>query len=566
MQIDGEVRFNELQCSFLQPGYHSIVSDSLLFDRAELIEKLSLPGISPESVSDEQLILASYEKWGTDCPRYLYGEFSFAIWDSRNSSLFCVRDPMASRPFFYCSLPGRFIFAGDVEVILKSPGVPRAPNFTKIAALSLPDGHGALREQTFHAGICAILPGCSLEITRTGARMRRYWNLEVNHSLIPRQPDEVWHRLRTLLTAAVKNRIGQRLSVGSLLSGGLDSSSIVAIAARLLASKGGTVKAFAAVLDPDDNRGLIDERSFIEEFRSYGALDINYVTPPPNAGPFDDIFDPECFRRTFFMTSHRFVVKDLQRRAADLGVDLILDGGGGESGPTAHARDYLLQLAASGRWLSLGRELKQLKSRESRPVLRELIASVVVSLLPQWRKPLFLFLNPSFIRNYGPRIHSERTWPHHTHRQLMLTRQYLAARAADIWQWPIPHSYPLVDRRVIEFCLAAPGNMKLQDGYTRLLIRRALDGILPPRIQWRVGKSPFCPDYGMRYAAQLGIAQEWLAQIRPGDPIHEVVDISALRERLVPERAGQKGFERGVRIPTTMYLVNFLRQFSQFRV
>ena len=110
-----------------------------------------------------------------------------------------------------------------------------------------------------------------------------------------------------------------------------------------------------------------------------------------------------------------------------------------------------------------------------------------------------------------------------------------------------------------------PESMDVGDGYPRYRIRAALDGILPPRIQWRTTKAPYSPDYFARYNAQLGMAREFVQAIRPNDPVRTVVDVEGLGKLLVPVDPAVGPTVARDEIPVTLYLINFLRQFAEFR-
>jgi asparagine synthase (glutamine-hydrolysing) len=126
-------------------------------------------------------------------------------------------------------------------------------------------------------------------------------------------------------------------------------------------------------------------------------------------------------------------------------------------------------------------------------------------------------------------------------------------------------SQPMLDKRVLEFCLAVPSAMHVQNGYNRYLIRGALDGILPRRIQWRTDKVPFSPDYCVRYNAQLGKAREFVAAIGRNDPVRSVIDVDRLWTMLEPvEPNSRSPIARDV-VPGTIYAICFLRQFAEYR-
>jgi hypothetical protein len=105
----------------------------------------------------------------------------------------------------------------------------------------------------------------------------------------------------------------------------------------------------------------------------------------------------------------------------------------------------------------------------------------------------------------------------------------------------------------------------MRDGYPRYLIRAALDGILPQKIQWRTDKAPFSADYLQRYNEQLGMAREFVSRIGARDPVRSVIDVERLQRLLVPVDPGKESVAARDEVPNTLYMINFLRQFSEFQ-
>jgi asparagine synthase (glutamine-hydrolysing) len=160
-------------------------------------------------------------------------------------------------------------------------------------------------------------------------------------------------------------------------------------------------------------------------------------------------------------------------------------------------------------------------------------------------------------------------WPNQRRQQRTELRGWLARASIRVdLSEPgsrLRRSYPLLDKRVVEFCLGVPGEFKVRNGYRRYLIRKALDGILPPRIQWRTSKTAFSPDYFIRYNKQLQKAREFVAGVGIGDPIRSVVDVKALNGLLQRPPVPDGDVAALDVIPTTIYLICFLRQFPEFR-
>jgi asparagine synthase (glutamine-hydrolysing) len=526
----------------------------------------------PATHSDLQFILSAYAKWGQECPFHLEGEFSFAIWDETRKLLFICRDHVGSRPLFYWHLGDRFIFASDPVVLLRFPGVPRTLNRRKLAALAVANGWEYYPDETLHAGILSLAPAASLAVTRDGLRHQTYWTPGIDPSLVPRRESDAFAMGRELLFSAVRNRIRGSKVVGTALSGGLDSSAVTAIAARCLEQENRELLAFSSVLPGDHPAGLNDEREYIEEFQSWPNIRIEYVTAP-GRGPFEQLDRPGEFEAAFGTSSVRYLDAAVADAAAIGGAEILLSGLRGELGPTASGSGHYLDLAVAGRWPTLARQLRDLRrvrgaERHFEP-WRRLGGELLDVLQPHrlWRRPLWFHMNPGFERECQAHNPVARGWKNHHQRQLDQTRMFLrrhATRHLTIAPMPVDMIFPLLDRRLLEFCLAAPGSMKVCGGYSRYFVRRALAGLLPEKIQWRTGKIPASPDYFVRFNAQLPKAQEFVARIGPHDPVRSVVDVDRVSGLLRPVDPLSVNSQTTA-IPVSLYVICFLRQFAEFR-
>jgi asparagine synthase (glutamine-hydrolysing) len=532
------------------------------------------PGAFP-GVNDACLIIASYEKWGEDCAARLLGDFAFAIWDKRRRRLFCCRDHLGIRPFFYWHQASRFVFASHPVTILRSSGVPRQLNRRKLAAMAVNRGKQFRHEETFHTGIFSLPPGSCVTFDAKGIRKWSYWNAETAASDVPKRDPEALEALRELLFESVDVRTRNLRTVGVQLSGGLDSSAIMAIAARQAARANRELTALSVVLPETGTleasgqpQQLQDEREYIDEFRSWPNVRIHYVTAP-HRGPFDDITGEGRFETTFDRASNYFLFQAIQETASPLGVDVLLNGVGGELGPTCWGTEYHLELATRFRWFTLASELRALRAVQGIHPLRALGRPLLDALHPSRGFRPLMYFSAGFAGECDASPNTgKRHWPNHRTFQREMLRRWTSAHAnAPPFHLSggIRQTSPFIDKRVIEFCIAAPGRLKVAGGYRRNLIRRSLDGILPRKIQWRTTKAPFSPDYYVRYNAQIGKAREFVAAIGPRDPVGSVVDVDLLRRNLHPVDPITGTWDALVSVPMTIYLIAFLRQFAEFR-
>jgi asparagine synthase (glutamine-hydrolysing) len=183
------------------------------------------------SQSDTEVILAAYQKWGQDCPKYLKGQFAFAIWDKQEEKLFMARDRMGEKPIYYYNDPDIFIFASELSALVKSRLVP-----TRLSKPALAD---YLKYQsvnfpyTLLENVFQIPPACSAMIHKQDVHLKNYWNI------CSTNPNEdygdyalVKKKVKTLLQEAVAGQMISDVPLGAFLSGGIDSSALVALMAE----------------------------------------------------------------------------------------------------------------------------------------------------------------------------------------------------------------------------------------------------------------------------------------------------------------------------------------------
>jgi asparagine synthase (glutamine-hydrolysing) len=481
-----------------------------IFNYVELRRELSLLGYSFTSSTDTEVILAAFDCWGPACVERFNGDWAFAIFDSARRTLFLSRDRYGVKPLYIASCDGRFAFASEIKALLQLAFVGDAVDeeaITDYVLLRLMDDG----ETTLYRDIKQLCPGHNMEVDlRTGATTTsRYYRLppvegvNIYDSGTARQlADE----LRSLLFDAVRLRLRADVPVGSCLSGGLDSSSVVAIAAQLLRDQPGSPRlhTFTAVFPGEK----VDESRYASMVvDSVGA--IPHLVRPSHEG----------FQRDFssIVTHHDEPVQgpsvyaqwEVMREAARH-VTVTLDGQAGDEvfgGYRTHRLAYLGELLRDRRWGQLSKEVRAVGlGLGVRATLQELKGLPFVLLPSRLKSPMYSWLHRRE-QNELEGILGRQVVLRHAHLSELYAPDLDRVVRCYVQRQSLPHllkyadrssmahsieaRLPFTDHRIVDFGLRLPGAYKIRNGYTKYLLRKAVEDLLPPGIVWRKDKVGF---------------------------------------------------------------------------
>ena len=215
-----------------------VTADVRLDGRFDLLRSLQAMGldVSPNA-PDARLILHAYSVWGDDCVNHLLGDFAFVIWEKDKQRLFCARDHLGIKPFFYARRASVLVLSNNLNTVLQHPLV-RDHLDERTVGDQLTFGGNIRGEATFFSDVRSLPHGHSLALFGTEPRLRRYWTLSDFQPIRYRRGEEYVEHFRELFDTAVADRIGTD-RVGALMSGGLDSTSVAVTAQRHLKERGG---------------------------------------------------------------------------------------------------------------------------------------------------------------------------------------------------------------------------------------------------------------------------------------------------------------------------------------
>jgi asparagine synthase (glutamine-hydrolysing) len=487
-----------------------ITADVRLDNRDELLTQLDL-AMAGRVIGDGELILQAYLRWGTDCPSRLLGDFAFVIWDPRHHRLFGARDKVGMRQLIYHAQEGKgFVCASDVMALLRHLDVPHRINEARIADF-IEDFEGIDLTSTFFCDVYRLPPAHCLLIENGRLRLWRYWELTPT-PIVRRSSDAAYvEALMDVLSKAVSARLRSPEPVGSMLSGGLDSGSVTAIAARLLHEAGARpLQTFSAI----DNDPECPESRAIRASLGIANIDPEVVS----------LGDPGAFRdevtRLTRESGEPFDANMVMIRAVYLaarrkGIKVMLDGVGGDT--TLPTGNVIIHLMGKGRFRKAWQEAQAQERYWDGQIkaTREYQLALKRVLLPGWlntyrgrrwrasedrKADLATLMSPELAERinlperrrmqtrsihvgYGCDPHSQALRMIHPH--VVVARERYDRVAGDAGIEPRD---PFLDTRVMEFCLTLPVEQIHEDGWSKLILRRMLSGKLPDSVIWKTNR------------------------------------------------------------------------------
>jgi asparagine synthase (glutamine-hydrolysing) len=229
-----------------EDGSVVVVQNGEIYNYRELLGMLRSRGHTVTTASDTETIVHLYEDHGDDFVHQLRGMFGLAVWDARRQRLVLARDRLGIKPLYYTDIGGELVFGSEIKSIIQHPGVEVRPNLTALGQFL------ALKyvpsPATMFEGIHALPPGHLLACDRDGIKVERYWDLSFRRDAGPSSEEEAAERLEELLVDAVRSHLVSDVPFGAFLSGGIDSSTVVALMSQMLDSP---VRTFAVGFEGD---------------------------------------------------------------------------------------------------------------------------------------------------------------------------------------------------------------------------------------------------------------------------------------------------------------------------
>jgi asparagine synthase (glutamine-hydrolysing) len=540
-----------------------ITADARIDNRKELSEELDIE--DKEFISDSYFILKSYEKWGDKCPEHLLGDFAFAIWDENEEILFCARDHMGVKPFYYYISDEGVFFATEMKALFTIDEIPSKLNEQKIIFHLMAMNLDKLC--TFYEKIFSLTAAHYIKIDRINNSKIKYWELDPESKILMDSDEDYINSFREIFEEAVNCRLRSAFPIGFELSGGLDSSSVVCTAKKILNNKSSVTElnTFSWVFDEFPE---VDEREYIQKILDTGDIKSHFLHCD-QISPLEEMETILWYQEQPFYSPNMSLKWKLYRKMQENDIRVLLSGNGGDE-IISHSGKYLTELIFTFKWIKAINEIYFFSKNYNASFFKLFLNMGIYPLIPvylknyvkKWIFPLIgkkinkfnsydcFILNKGFAKNFGGKEYlkefkegftkENNAAKNHYFEINNFSHQYIM-EMLDRTSSPfsIEPRYPFFDKRLVEFCYAIPTEMKFKFGWNRYILRAGMDNILPKEIQWRSRKKYFDPIFKRNL---LLFEKDLLEDIFFNDSkiIEDYVDLSLIKSIYEEYSSGNK--------------------------
>ncbi|WP_448524110.1 asparagine synthase (glutamine-hydrolyzing) [Pseudothermotoga sp.] len=484
-----------------QNGEYVIVYNGEIYNYVEIRDELIAAGYRFSTNSDTEVILASYDRWGIECVRRFNGIWAFAIYDQRKNLIVLSRDRFGVKPLYYTKVGSKFCFGSEIKQFTAVKGWKARMNHRRVydyLAFGLMDH----TSETMFEGVYQLRGGENLfyDLTTKKFTVRRWYDIKPEKVDI--SYEEAQRKFRELVFDSVRLQLRSDVKVGSCLSGGLDSSTLVSVMTRLLGENGSIeTVSFCSEFEKYSEEKYVDEvvkhtnvvshkvfpkfEDFFSELNSKGSNEIESLVWHQD--------EP-------FGSTSAFAQYSVFKEARKHGMRVMIDGQGADEILAGYYPFVGIYLASLLRRFKLRGFLKEFSAVKSVWPNVSVTRYMLSNMLPESLKvPLrrrfggsrffsvpedydggFKWMNVKNITEYAYKLVFESSLPALLHWE-----------DRDSMAFSVESRVPYLDHRIVEFLLCLPESYIIRDGYTKAILRDSMRGIVPDKILDRKDKIGF---------------------------------------------------------------------------
>jgi len=482
--IDLSKRANQ-PMKYLNDRY-TLIFNGEIFNYKELKNELLGLGYTFSTNSDTEVILAAYDCWGKLCVNKFNGMWAFAIYDDKKKEVFCSRDRFGKKPFFYYQKDGLFIFSSEIKAIL--PFLKKRKVNYDVLAPFITRGITDFNEMTFFENIYKLLPSHNIELKFQNSEIliNKYYDIKEQ-----KHEKNTYQDIYSLLEDSISLRLRSDVKVGICLSGGLDSSSIAAIASKINNKNLVAIHGKSSLIQNDESQ-------YAKEVARHLGLDLEIIEPT-SMDFWDSLNEVIYCQDEPFSSTSIFMQNFVMKKANELGCKVMLDGQGADEVFLGY-ETYLVNIFKSLRETKDFNKEVFLSELKLFKFTKEMIES-------ESEKNNDFEVNWNIISNKG-NINKEflnkkqfkdllvnKDIFNMQKRELFSKRLQALLRYEDrnSMSFGIETRLPFLDYRIVENMLNTPLEKKFDKGYLKYFLRKSMEDskLLPKNLVWRYNKMGF---------------------------------------------------------------------------
>lgn len=483
---------------------HVITFNGEIYNYVEIRNALKKEGLSFQTQSDTEVILASYKKWGARCVEHFVGMWAFAIWDKEKKELFCSRDRFGIKPFYYIHEGNTIYFGSEYKSLKATPVFDNKLNYNQVNR-GLQLGWASYKEETYYSQIKSLPPASNLLFKSNDLQIIKYWDIDFNSdnkTTISRE--EKKEKFYSLFQDSVKIHSRSDVSIGGCLSGGLDSSSIASMYCRLFPES--KFKTFTIFYEGREN---VDERPFVSEVvKKYTNITPYYFSPVEEE--IKEHFDKILYHSDIPLSGSSYISQYfLMQLAAKNNVRVLLDGQGSDEYLAGYNHTFSRLIGNLIGNVKFNKAFKVFQSHQQNENLsmKQVFLLFMKSIFSNFSdeqdvyeyefKKIFPFLNNKKIGHSIPvnlEKHSNNKTNNFLYDLIFTTSlpSLLHFEDRNSMAFSIESRVPFLDHRLVEFGFSLPIEDKISEkAETKHILRQSLAPVLPEAIAKRKDKKGF---------------------------------------------------------------------------
>jgi asparagine synthase (glutamine-hydrolysing) len=486
---------------------YSMVFNGEIYNYIELREVLISKGIVFNTDSDTEVLIALYHTYGSECLQRLDGMFSFVIYDSLKNEIFGARDRFGEKPFFYAEFDNKLVIASEIKAIHKA-GFKKALNdevvYRFITTINQHYG-GENNDDTIFEGVKKLKRGHTFyySLENKIVKTKQYWDIDLSKIDYNISTNDALEKFNHLFKASISRRLRSDVKVGISLSGGLDSSCIASAIHHYKLSK--DISSFSVAFPGSPT----DESNFQKIVNDHTQIPNHQIVMKEH--DYVELIDKVLYHQDEpFGSTSAIAAFEMYKKVKQLNLTVFLEGQGADeylSGYNYFTHLYLRDKLAKGQLIDFVKSSKECGMNQGRGLINAMGGAILTMMpgflsgnLPIWNTTHHISeLNHEF-RTKHSNINTEIRSKMQSHRSI-LYHETLNSGLENLLRYNDRNSMassievrlPYLSHELVEFVFSLPSDLKVNQGFTKWILRKAYDDKLPSSIIWRKTKTAFRP-------------------------------------------------------------------------